>query len=162
MKTKLWSNEHDTIVKLKEELVGDFGDFEDWDYVHEVNDNNLEELRYDFGFVEVPNEIIVIADLGLWTGRQQAYRMLTNLQAALYSDCDMFEIGFDAYNLVARAGHHDGTNYYTYRMFKDGISDQQKQNFRDLLYNAKATKQHISRYTTSLKPIVKKEMGLVC
>ena len=40
-----------------------------------------------------------------------------------------------------------------FRMFKEGLSQEQKDNFLNKIYNGKATKKDITRYTKSLKDI---------
>lgn len=160
MKTILWSNEYDSIQAiyddLKSENYYELEETELWDLAHEYNNENLDDLRMELDY-EVDERIITIADLGLWDGRRQAYKTGTyNLSSVLYSEHDTLTIGLDAYNLVGREVHHDGVNYYTYRMLKPNLSKEQVDNFYDLLYNGKATRKHITYYTKSLKPYIDK------
>ena len=50
----------------------------------------------------------------------------------------------------ADAVHHDGTNHYLYRVFKDGVTDTQIENLQDKIYNGKATRADITRVTKRL------------
>lgn len=97
------------------------------------------------------NEIIAIADLGLWTGRVAGYKDYKHLQDIMSSSCDSEKIYVDSYgNLRKTESHHDGTNTILYRQWKDGITDTQKDNFRNKCYEGRLTKADITRYTESL------------
>jgi len=66
------------------------------------------------------NNIICIGSLGLWNGRKSGYKILgNNLNEVLTSfDCDDVKIFADRFNIKSIASHHDGTNYYTFRLIK--------------------------------------------
>ena len=53
-------------------------------------------------------------------------------------------------DLRADAVHHDGTNHYLYRVFKDGVTDTQIENLQVKIYNGKATRADITRVTKRL------------
>ncbi len=56
--------------------------------------------------------------------------------------------GMDKYgDLRADAVHHDGTNHYLYRVFKDGVTDTQIENLQDKIQR----KSHKSRHHTVTK-----------
>ena len=46
--------------------------------------------------------------------------------------------------------HHDGTNHYLYRAYKDGVSDTQIDNLKEKLYRGIATRADITRVTRRL------------
>ena len=48
------------------------------------------------------------------------------------------------------AVHHDGTNHYLYRAYKDGVSDEQIDNLKEKLYMGTATRADITRITRRL------------
>lgn len=165
MKNVLWSNNPNELENLDSgyreyyELEDDVEiDYESLlIYLSNKLDDDLEWLRDEFRAVELPGRVIVIADLGLWTGRQQAYKILSDdLTDVLYSDCDYFTIGYDSYDLVGKGSHHDGTNFYTYRVLKDDLSEQQIKNFTHLLYNGLANRRHITYYTKSIIPFIER------
>lgn len=106
------------------------------------------------------NEIIAIADLGLWNGRHTGYKDYKNLKDIMYSSCDYEKIYVDSYgNLRKTESHHDGTNTILYRQWKDDISDTQKDNFRNKCYEGKLTKADITRYTASLGKLFSEYYG---
>ena len=97
------------------------------------------------------NEIIAIADLGLWTGRVAGYKDYKHLQDIMSTSSDSEKIYVDSYgNLRKTESHHDGTNTVLYRQWKDDITDTQKDNFRNKCYEGRLTKADITRYTESL------------
>ena len=74
-----------------------------------------------------------------------------NIRDCLYADTDYTEWYVDKYgDLRADATHHDGTNHYLYRVFKDGVSETQMENLRDKIYHGKATRADITRLTRRL------------
>lgn len=121
-------------------------------YMVETNGEYLDDERAN---LNIPHNqpIIVIADLGRWNGRFSAYKMIDsgNIKDCLYSDTDYTEWYVDKYgDLRADAVHHDGTNHYLYRVFKDGVTDMQIENLQNKIYTGKATRNDISRVTKRL------------
>ena len=54
-----------------------------------------------------------------------------NIRDCLYADTDYTEWYVDKYgDLRADAIHHDGTNHYLYRVFKEGVSETQMENLK--------------------------------
>ena len=59
--------------------------------------------------------------------------------------------GFAVYgDFRCDAIHHDGTNHYLYRAYKDGVSDTQIDNLKEKLYRGIATRADITRVTRRL------------
>lgn len=106
------------------------------------------------------NEIIAVADLGLWSGRTVGYKDYRHLQDIMSTDCDSEKIYVDGYgNLRKNENHHDGNNTILYRQWKDGITDTQKDNFRNKCYEGRLTKADITRYTESLGKLFNEYYG---
>ena len=53
-------------------------------------------------------------------------------------------------DLRADAAHHDGTNHYLYRVFKDTATENQIENLKCKLYMGRATRADITRITRRL------------
>ena len=67
-----------------------------------------------------------------------------NIKDCLYADTNYAEWYVDKYgDLRADANHHDGTNHYLYRVFKDGVSETQMENLKNKIYYGKATRADI-------------------
>lgn len=123
-----------------------------YEYMVEANDDSLSDERRNLD-IQFSQAIIVIGDLGRWNGRVTGYKMIDsgNITDCLYSDTDYTEWYVDKYgDLRANAVHHDGTNHYLYRVFKDGVTDTQIENLQDKIYNGKVTRADITRVTKRL------------
>ena len=93
-------------------------------------------------------EVIAIADIGRWNGRFQGYKEIKSLEDILYSSCDYERVYVDSNgDLRKDESHHDGSNSILYRYWKEGITDNQRENFLNKLYYGKATREDITRYT---------------
>ncbi len=107
--------------------------------MYEINQNNLSDQRINLDIL-LNRPIIVIADLGFWNGRKSGYKVIEsgNISDCLYSDCDYNKWYVDKYgDLRCTAVHHDGTNYYLYRSFKDSASERQINRLKDLYMRGK-------------------------
>lgn len=106
----------------------------------------ITELK--FADKQITTKIIALANLGRWNGRCQGYKEYTNLQDIAYTSCDYERIYIDKYkNLCKEETHHDGSNYIVYRMWKEGLTETQKENFLEKQYNGTLSTKDISRYT---------------
>ena len=126
-----------------------------------TNAENLDDERYNLN-IQLPQEILVIADLGLWNGRVMGYKEIKsgNIKDCLYSEADMNEWYVDKNgDLRCTAIHHDGTNHYLYRTFKSNVTDTQKENLLYKIYEGKATRQDITRLTSRLGDEIGKVYG---
>lgn len=169
-------------MKLKEYTIYDDyntspDDYEDMyeqykeDYGEEPSDDEKWQMFYDelqlWFDAECTNlnkrldtEVIAIADMGLWDGRRQGYKILGNNLNDIFNVSEDYNVWTcDRYNVRGKLIHHDGTHYVVYRRFKEGLSEEQKNRFCDALYYGKCTPQMVSRYTRSLTPDVAKVYG---
>ena len=127
----------------------------------ESNASYLDDERVNLN-IQQSQPIIVIADLGRWNGRFQGYKMIEsgNIKDCLYSDTDYTEWYVDKLgDLRADAIHHDGTNHYLYRAFKDGVTPEQIESLQDKIYSGKATRTDITRATKRLGDDISKVYG---
>ena len=110
---------------------------------------------------KLPNNIIAIADMGLWSGRVQGYKVLgNNLNEVVSSTigCDEKEVYCDAYNVRAVGYHHDGRNYVLYRELRE---DRNIDNFLEKIYNNETiSSSTLNYYTKSLRPYIKDIYGI--
>ena len=154
MKRTIWSNLNLNLDDWKDffdEEYPDMNEDERYDMMYEINNSYLDDERVNLT-ISTCEDIIAIADLGLWNGRHQGYGIIgRNLADILYTNCDFAEWYVDRHNNIRMKGiHHDGTNYVLYRMFKPGLSDNQKQHFIDKIVDDMLTSKDISRYTVAL------------
>lgn len=104
--------------------------------------------------------VLAIADLGLWNGRVKGTRLFKNLKDILSVNGGIGEWYIEGRNVKSINSHHDGTNYVTYRLVKDDISDESIENLINKINGGKNVKNTIYQYTRSLVPIVKECIGM--
>lgn len=105
--------------------------------------NELQELkRVSFG------EVIAIETVGTWRGHCSGYKELKSLENCMYSSCDSERLYVDSNgDLWKEENHHDGSNSILYRYWKEGITEQQKENFLNKIYSGEVTSRDITKYT---------------
>lgn len=121
-------------------------------FMEETNEGYLDDERSNLN-KNVNGRILAIADLGLWNGRRQGYKILTdNINSILSSDCDYCEWYDDGYNIRFTGHHHDGTNHVLYRIIRE---DRNIENLLDDIYNGKEiSRKKLNYYTRSLHSAV--------
>ena len=108
----------------------------------------FDDERGNLDSVDEGGGLIAVADLGRWNGRFSGYKEVKNLADVLYSDCDYERVYVDSNgDLRKEESHHDGSNSILYRYWKDGLTDEQKENFMSKIYNGECTQKDITRYT---------------
>ena len=132
-------------------------DSELWAWIHDTLELYLQDERENLN-VQTDGRILVIADLGLWNGRKQGYKILNgNVANILSDDADYIEWYSDGYNIKATASHHDGTNYYEYRVIRE---DKNVDNLLDAIYNGEEiNRKKLNYYTKSLHSVVAEIYG---
>ena len=164
----IWSNRDINFDEWKEDLIAyqkengyedpeDVTDDDVWNFIDESLTNQLDDERYNLN-ISTDGRILAIADLGLWHGRRQGYQIFSNnINNIFNSHYDYTEWYSDGYNIRAIDAHHDGTNYYEYRIIRE---DRNIQNLLNAIYNGeKITRKKLNYYTKSLHPYVAKVYG---
>lgn len=135
-----------------EELYPNYPEDELYAIMCKSNAANLHDERANLN-IQLARPILVIADLGLWNGRRSGYREIPsgNISDCLYSEMDGNEWYLDKNgDLRCTAIHHDGTNHYLYRAYKDSATDVQIEALKEKLYEGTATRNDITRITRRL------------
>lgn len=126
-------------------------------FISEELERNLDDERANLN-IPLDGDILVIADLGLWNGRRQGYKILHgNVSNIFTTGEDYTEWYSDGYNIKAIAGHHDGDNRYLYREIKNDKNIGRL--LSDIYEGKKITRQRLNYYTKSLHPYVAKIYG---
>lgn len=117
-----------------------------------LNADYLDDERTNLGkyFNE---EIIAIGRIGRWNGTFDGYKIIDScaLSECLYSECDLNEWFVDEEGDFCHIGiHHDGRNYTTYRLFRNGITEEEVDEFTDLILAGKADNETVNKYTRRL------------
>lgn len=150
----IWSNDLD-YEDWRDDLEADYPDLsedERMNLMYEINGDYLDDERNNLD-IQLSQPILVIADLGLWYGRRMGYKEIKsgNIRDCLYSDTDYSTWYVDHLgDLRCDAIHHDGTNHYLYRVYKDSATETQIDNLLAKIYEGRATRKDITRITRRL------------
>lgn len=161
----IWTNDVD-YEDWREDLEAEYPDAteqERIDLMHEINNDYLDDERCKMN-IQLDREILVVADLGLWDGRRQAYNEIKsgNIKDCLYGqNCDYYDTWYvdDLGDLRCDAVHHDGTNRLMYRVYKPDATVAQILNLKEKLYFGKATRKDITHVTERLGDKIAKVYG---
>ena len=160
----IWSNyglDYEDWQADLEENYPDLSENERIALMYEINDDYLDDERTNLN-VQLSNPILVIGDLGLWYGRRMAYKEIEsgNIRDCLFADTDYSTWYVDKLgDLHCDAVHHDGTNHYLYRTYKDGVRESQIELLKEKLYRGIATRADITRITRRLGDDIAKVYG---
>ena len=168
-KHTIWSNCNLDIEDGWREAYAEFLEMNDMDddpededaiyeYMLETNARYLDDERMNLDKV-VDGRILVIADLGLWYGRRSAYRLIEsrNIRDILGFKYDYAEFYGDGYNIRGTEYHHDGTNFYEFRIVRE---DRNIDNLLDdIYYGIKISRKKLNYYTKSLHKAVAEVYG---
>lgn len=160
----IWSNYDLDYDDWKDDLEAEHPDLserERIDLMYQINSDYLDDERINLN-IPLSRPILVIADLGLWYGRRQGYKEIEsgNIRDCLYDDNDYVTWFVDKNgDLRCDSIHHDGTNHYLYRTYKDGVSEEQIENLKWKLYHGQATRKDITRITRRLGDEIGKVYG---
>lgn len=152
-----WRDDYKEIAELNEWDEDTDDDDNLWEYINETLDRYLDDERMNLN-KQTDGRILVIADLGLWDGRRQAYKILPrNISRILSDSADYLEWYSDGYNIKATAIHHDGTNFYEYRVIRE---DRNIDNLLESICNGEEiSRKKLNYYTKSLHNDVAKVYG---
>ena len=161
----IWSNDldYDDWKDDLEEQYPELSENERIELMYEFNGDDLDVERSNLD-IQLNRPILVVGDLGLWYGRRMGYKEIKsgNIRDCLYSERDIdYSTWFVDKNGDFRcdAIHHDGSNHYLYRTYKDGVSETQIDNLKEKLYRGTATRADITRITRRLGDDIAKVYG---
>ena len=123
-----------------------------YEWMEETNYDYLSDERVNLN-VQLSQPIIVIGDIGRWNGRVMGYKDIPsgNIRDCLYSEMNDSTWYVDRLgDLRCDAVHHDGTNHYLYRAYKENASEAQIDRLKEKLYSGTATRSDVTRVTKRL------------
>ena len=151
----IWSNYDLDYEDWRDDLEAEYPELTEDQRIalmHEINGDYLDDERVNLN-IQLSQPILVIGDLGLWYGRRSGYKEIEsgNIRDCLYADTDYSTWYVDKLgDLRCDAIHHDGTNHYLYRAYKDGVRESQIDLLKDKLYRGIATRADVTRITRRL------------
>ena len=118
-----------------------------------------EELAHQYN-----EPILVIGDLGLWHGRRLAYKEIESgrLQDCLLYNNDTLDIKWyvdGQGDLRCVDKHHDGVNYYQYRVWKSKATEDDREWLTDKIYRGNFTQKDVDKFTKRLGDDIGKVYG---
>ena len=160
----IWSNYNLDYEDWRVDLEAEYPDMSEEERIalmYEINSNYLDDERTNLS-VQLPQPILMIADIGRWDGRYSGYGEIKSgkISDCLYSDLDYATWYVDKLgDLRCDAIHHDGTNHYLYRVYKPGIRESQIDLLKEKLYRGTATRADVTRVTRRLGDDIAKVYG---
>lgn len=160
----IWSNYYldyeDWRADLEEEYP-ELSEDERYYKMLDINADHLDDERMNLN-IQLSEPILIIADLGLWNGRFSGYREIEsgNIRDCLFPQHDYttFYVDKDG-DLRCDDVHHDGTNHYLYRAFKESATDEQRDELKNKIYFGIETPSDIERVTKRLGDEIGKVYG---
>lgn len=146
---RIWSNadlDYEEWKDWMEEEYPTLSEDERVAMMYEENGHYLEDERLNLD-IQLSQPILVVADLGLWNGRRTGYKEIPsgNIRDCLYSDYDYTTWYVDRNgDFRCDDTHHDGTNHYLYRVYKDNVSQAQKDRLKEKFTTAQPPGQTLS------------------
>ena len=136
-----------------EEQYPELSEQERMELMVEQNNDYLDDERCNLN-IQLSRPILLIADIGRWDGRYPGYAEIKsgNIRDCLYSEMDystwyVNRLG----DLRCDAVHHDGTNHYLYRAYKENVSEAQIDRLKEKLYSGTATRAAVDGHTIAGK-----------
>ncbi len=151
----IWSNYDLDYEDWRDDLEAEYPELTEDERIalmYEINGDYLDDERTNLN-IQLSQPILVIGDLGLWHGRRSGYKEIEsgNIRDCLYADTDYSTWYVDGLgDLRCDAIHHDGTNHYLYRAYKDGVRESQIDLLKDKLYRGIASRADVTRITRRL------------
>lgn len=149
----IWDSEYSgylACVQAIESLREEYPDATDDQLMRMAYESNEEQLnieRETLSAIKPVNGILAVARLGLWSGhplavlpgsdRDTLQTVADCLKSFVQSDTDICFYLNENGDLSTRETHHDGTNIYTFRAWKPGVTDEQKEALLDDIYEQK-------------------------
>ena len=163
MKQIIWSSDYYINDEARTEYENAMRELlEDEDYSvsdrqwAEVVDGYLSDERMNLD-KPIDGIIVAFADLGLWNGRRQGFKILGSTIKDIFgiSEDDNEWYG-DGFNIRGSLTHHDGTHYVLYRVAKD---HETAERIAEQIYNREIDEAGFRKRTRSLHPYVAEIYG---
>ena len=140
---------------LEEEHPDVTDEYEKYRLCAELNDTYLDDERMN---LNIPCDIIAIADLGFWNRRATGVQVFSNLKEIFYSECEYAKWFVEGMTLKGEMTHHDGTHYVKYYKFMKHLEGAEDFIY-DLINEVEVSKSRFYKYCKSAGKLVKEVYG---
>ena len=161
----IWSNYNLNYEDWRADLEVEYPELSEDERIslmYEINEHYLDDERMNLN-VQLSQPILVIGDLDLWNGCRMGYEEILsgNIRDCLYGDTDYSTWYVDRLgDLRCDAIHHDGTNHYLYRVYKENVTEKQIENLKQKIFDGNVTRRDITNVTKKIGSIILKTYGL--
>lgn len=121
--TEKMREEYGECHELSKEELEEITDDTVYEWCHETLSMYWDDLKINIGSYGEDNQYLIIADLGLWNGRQAGGKIIKGLYNSISKTLEDYNKIYEERRgvLKIRASHHDGTNHYIiYEITKKG------------------------------------------
>ena len=156
---KSWLMDCQDMTEEEAEVQKEEDSFYTWEQEEESFWFDAERDNLD---IELDDNILAIADLGLWNGRRSGYKELRrNVNQILQSfGCDYIKVYTEGREVKHIGVHHDGTNKVWFRTWKAGTSEVAKDRVKEAIYNGVSNAEKLVRkHTRSIYKDIAKVYG---
>jgi hypothetical protein len=160
----IWSNHDLDYADWKDDLESEYpklSEDERMEKMYEINGDYLDDERVNLN-IQLSQPILILADLGLWDGRRSGYKELNsgNIKDCLFSQYDYATWYVDKHgDFRCDVIHHDGTNHLLYRVYKDNVTDYQRNRLKEKIFDGTVTREDVTRVTRRLGDEIGKVYG---
>lgn len=160
----IWSSYDLDYADWKDDMESEYPELsedERMEKMYEINGDYLDDERVNLN-IQLSQPILILADLGLWDGRHSGYKELNsgNIKDCLFSQYDYATWFVDKYgDFRCDVIHHDGTNHLLYRVYKDNVTEYQRNRLKEKIFDGTVTREDVTRVTRRLGDEIGKVYG---
>lgn len=160
----LWTDyyiDYDTWMKDMDQICPSLSEHELISLMQTINYRGLDDLRMNLD-IDLKGDLLVMGTLGLWHGKVPVAGVIEggNISGCLKINTDYTTFYLDTSgDFRCNATHHDGTHRYLYRVFKPGVTEEQKKWLIGRVLRGEETNADIDRLTNRLGDVIGRVYG---
>lgn len=151
-----WREGYNEYCEINDIPPGDDGELYDW--MVDTNNEYLDDERVNLRRL-IDGCIVIFCDIGVWNGRRRGVKLTrsNDLSTVLDIPIELGEIYADGEDIRATTHHHDGANYYLFRVIRD---DRDTGELMAAIYDGdEITPEMMDYYTRSIYPDIASVYG---
>ena len=159
-----WYLDNDRDSEMFKGYLEDYGmnNTEDnyWDFVNEESATMVDDVKTNLKSLVFDNGIVCLGEIEFWDGSRKAYKSIGNNLSNIFnviSSWDWVKFYVEDEDLKGRESHHDGTNFYMFRAWREGVEESKKE--EALSQWLKGSPSMVEKLTEPLGDYVKKIYG---